>query len=78
MNGELKVALCKKKQGFQQGDHTLEFIQKEIRQIVSRSKHENKQKIQRKMRGNNLMQAWQGVYPINNRKGKYVIACRLS
>ncbi len=59
VNGELKAALRKKKQAFQQGESArVRVMQKAIRQIVTGCKHKYKQKIERKMRENNLRQAW--------------------
>lgn len=72
-NGELKVALKKKKkkQAFQRGDsRQVKVMQKEIRQIVMKCKNNYKQKIERKIRENNLRQAWQGVYTMIGQEKK--------
>lgn len=59
VNRELKEALKKKRRAFEQGDVSqMKAIQREIRQIVSDCKHKYKVKIEGKMRGNDLRQAW--------------------
>ncbi len=50
-------------------------MQKEIRQFVTRCKYKYKQKIERKMRENNVRQAWWGVSTmIGQEKKKTLLA----